>query len=134
MHPFHLNNVIQNEATVSARAMHKICKRAGNDLYLLFLLAMADSHAGQGVEKPEGIEEQLERLFLDVARFRREIVEPVTSGPKLLTGHDLIDTFGLSAGPEVGRLLEAVEAAAVEGLITTREGALAWVGKQLADG
>jgi hypothetical protein len=51
-----------------------------------------------------------------------------------LTGHDLIDTFELMAGPEVGRLLEAVEAAAVEGVITTREEALAWVEKHLANG
>jgi poly(A) polymerase len=134
MHPFHLNNVMQHEDTISRKAMHKICKRAGNDLYPLFLLAMADSVAGQGPDKPAGIEGQLERLFIDIARFRRETLEPVTSGPKLLTGHDLIDTFELTAGPAVGRLLEALEAAAVEGVITTREEALAWVEKRLANG
>lgn len=132
MHPFHLNNVIQQEDALSRKAMHKICKRAGTDLYPLFLLAMADSVAGQGPDKPAGIEGQIEQLFIDIARFRRDTLEPLTSGPKLLTGHDLIDTFELTAGPEVGRLLEAVEAAAVEGLITTREEALAWVEKRLA--
>ncbi len=134
MHPFHLNNVLQNDEVVSKRAMHKICKRAGSDLYPLFLLAMADSLAGQGPDKPPGIEEQLEQLFCDIAEFHKETLEPVTSGPKLLTGHDLIDTFELTSGPEVGRLLEEVESAAVEGLITTRDEALAWVEKLLAKG
>ena len=134
MHPFHLNNVMQQEEAISRKAMHKICKRAGNDLYPLFLLAMADSVAGQGPDKPDGIEAQIEKLFVAIDRFRRHTLEPVTSGPKLLTGHDLIDTFGLTPGPEVGRLLEAVEAAAVEGVISTREEALAWVEKRCSDG
>lgn len=132
MHPFHLNNVMRNEKKLTVRAMHKICKRAGQDLYPLFVLAMADSLAGQGPEKPAQIEEQLERLFLEVAEFYEEILIPRVSGPKLLTGNDLIDTFKLPAGPEIGRLLEAVEAAAVEGVVSTREEALAWVENELA--
>jgi len=132
MHPFHLNNVAQNEETISRKAMHKICKRAGDDLCSLFILAMADCLAGQGPDKPAGIEEQVEQLFCDVVRFKKDRLEPVASGPKLLTGHDLLDTFGLEPGPEVGRLLEAIETAAVEGLFATREEALAWVEKELA--
>ena len=132
MHPFHLNNVRRNEKKLTIRAMHKICKRAGQDLYPLFLLAMADSLAGQGPEKPERIEEQLEQLFLEVAEFYEEILVPRVSGPKLLTGNDLIDTFKLAPGPEIGRLLEALEAAAVEGVVSTREEALAWVENELA--
>ena len=134
MHPFHLNNVMQNQEGVSTRAMHKICKRAGSDLYPLFLLAMADSLAGQGPEKPAGIEEQLELLLVEVARFYEETLMPAVTGPKLLTGHDLITTFNLSSGPEIGRLLEAVEAAAIDGLVTTREEALAWAGTLLDKG
>ncbi|MGI9538208.1 MAG: HDIG domain-containing metalloprotein [Desulfocapsaceae bacterium] len=131
MHPFHLNNVMQNHEGVSTRAMHKLCKRAGGSLYPLFLLAMADSLAGQGPEKPARIEEQLEQLFVEVARFYEETLVPAAAGPKLLTGHDLIDTFNLSPGREIGRLLEAVEAAAIDGLITTRDEALGWVGELL---
>jgi len=134
MHPFHLNNVMQNQEGVSIRAMHKICKRAGANLYPLFVLAMADSLAGQGPEKPAHIEEQLEQLFVEVARFYEETLVPAEARPKLLTGHDLIDTFNLSSGPEIGRLLEAVEAAAIDGQIATREEALAWVGELLDRG
>jgi poly(A) polymerase len=134
MHPFHLNNVMQNQEEVSTRALYKICKRAGANLYPLFLLAMADSLAGQGPEKPAGIEEQLEQLFLEVVRFYQETLVPAQAGPKLLTGHDLIAKFNLPPGPEIGRLLEAVETAALEGVVSTREEALAWAEKQLAEG
>ncbi len=133
MHPFHLSSVAQNEESISKKAMHKICKRAGNDLCSLFILAMADSLAGQGPERPADIEKQVEQLFAEIIRFKKETLEPAASGPKLLTGHDLIDTFGLKPGPEVGRLLDEVEMAAVEGLITTREDALGWVDKLLKD-
>ena len=133
MHPFHLNNVMQNQEEVSTRALHKICKRAGANLYPLFMLAMADSLAGQGPEKPARIEEQLEQLFVEVAEFYQETMVPAEARPKLLTGHDLIATFNLPPGPDIGRLLEAVEAAAIEGVITTREEALAWAQRHLAE-
>jgi poly(A) polymerase len=134
MHPFHLNNVMQNQKEISTRAMQKICKKAGANLFSLFVLAMADSLAGQGAEKPVRIEEQLELLFIEVARFYRETLVPAAAGPKLLTGHDLIAALDLAPGPQIGRLLEAVETAALEGVIATREEALAWVQKQLAQG
>ena len=134
MHPFHLNNVMQTQEGVTTRALQKICKRAGDNLYPLFLLAMADSLAGQGPEKPAGIEDQLEQLFIEVTHFYRETLVPAAEGPKLVTGHDLITTLNLSPGPEIGRLLEAVETAALEGTITTREEALAWAKTQLEEG
>jgi poly(A) polymerase len=53
--------------------------------------------------------------------------ERVTTPPKLVSGHDLIDTFGLSPGPKIGKLLEAVREAQASGEITTREEALAYI-------
>lgn len=131
MHPFHLANVLLQNEKLSKRAKLKICKRAGRELTLLFMLAMADSLAGQGPEKPAGIERQLASMFRDLIEFYEASVQPVVQGPKLLTGHDLIATFGLEPGPHIGDLLESVEAAAVEGRIKTGSEALAWVKKEL---
>ena len=132
MHPFHLLNVVVQDEELSNRAKLKICKRAGSDLTLLFMLAMADSLAGQGPEKPAGIERRLASLFGDLSAFFETTVQPVIRGPKLLTGHDLIATFGLEPGPWIGDLLQAVEEAAVEGDVTTAREALAWVEQELA--
>ena len=47
-----------------------------------------------------------------------------TRPARLVDGHDLMDRFGLTPGPEVGRLLEAVREAQAAGEVVTREQAL----------
>jgi poly(A) polymerase len=51
---------------------------------------------------------------------------------KLVDGHDLIRIFGLSPGPKMGQLLEAVREAQASGEVTTREEALAYIREKLA--
>ncbi len=46
---------------------------------------------------------------------------------KLVDGHDLISIYGISPGPEVGELLEAVREVQASGELTTREEALAYI-------
>jgi hypothetical protein len=52
-------------------------------------------------------------------RFQEEI-----RPPRLIDGNDLINIFGLSPGPEIGKILEVVKEVQASGEITTREGAL----------
>ncbi|MBP7134686.1 CCA tRNA nucleotidyltransferase, partial [Patescibacteria group bacterium] len=47
----------------------------------------------------------------------------------LLQGRDLIEVFGLAPGKQLGELLQLVEHARDEGMIRTREEALAFVKK-----
>lgn len=89
--------------------------------------------------REDGIEELLELARLDAlsssgdlrpydfckrkwAEFGPEQVAP----PRLLTGKDLI-ALGFSPGPRFKKILDAVEEAQLEGLLQTREDALAWV-------
>ncbi len=51
---------------------------------------------------------------------------------KLVDGHDLIRIFGLSPGPKMGQLLEAVREAQASGEVATREEALAYIRDRLA--
>ena len=125
MWPFHLSNV-RRKKEVTARACLKIYKAAGEDLPGLFLLAMADSLAGQGAEKPEGMEDELVALYTQVLDVCRTRVEPVLTGPRLVTGTDLLE-LGLEPGPVFKDILAEVEKAQVEGKFTNREQALAWV-------
>lgn len=48
----------------------------------------------------------------------------------LVSGRDLIQGLGMKPGPDIGRLLEAVQLAQAEGLLTNRAEALAWVQAQ----
>ncbi|MBU0910418.1 MAG: HD domain-containing protein, partial [Proteobacteria bacterium] len=125
MWPFHLSNVRRKKG-VTARACLKIYKAAGEELPGLFLLAMADSLAGQGEGKPEGMEEELVALYTQVLDVCRTRVEPVLAGPRLVTGKDLLE-LGLEPGPVFKDILAEVEQAQVEGEFNSREQALAWV-------
>ena len=127
MHPFHLCNIEREGAELTMRSKLKICRKAEDDLPGLFMLAMADSLAGQGPAKPEGMEEQLAHLFDELDRLYGETIEPVLKGPKLLTGHDLIDKLGLSPGPAFRDILEALDLAVVEKQVSNRDEAFDWV-------
>ena len=130
MHPFHLCNV-RRHSPLSSRACLKIWKKAGPNLPGLFLLAMADSLACQGEKKPEGMEDELAALYSELQKTIDRAIRPVFSGPKLLTGTDLIELFNLSPGPVFSTILTRLELAMVEGRVHTRKEALDWVGQYL---
>jgi poly(A) polymerase len=133
MHPFHLCN-IRRKSSISSRACLKIWKKAGEHLPGLFLLAMADSLAGLGEKKPAGMEDELAGLFRDLQSTIDRVIRPVFSGPRLVTGRDLIEVFHLAPGPAFSPLLAGLELAMVEGHVHDREEALDWVAQYLQNG
>ncbi|MEW6593428.1 MAG: HD domain-containing protein [Thermodesulfobacteriota bacterium] len=126
MWPFHLNNA-RLKTGITPRACLKLIKAIGADLSGLFLLAMADSLAGEGPGKPPGMEASLAELYAEVMQVYESRVRPVLAGPLLLNGHDLQALFALSPGPRMGAILSRLEQAQVEGAVRTREEAVAWV-------
>lgn len=123
MHPFHLANVAR-DGKLTLRASIRMVRKAGTDLPGLFLLALADSLAGQGEERIEGMEAELAGLYRRLEQVRVEHVEPVQTAPPLLTGRDLIEGLGLRPGPMFKRILGAVEEARMEGRLTDTDEAL----------
>jgi poly(A) polymerase len=124
MRPFLLLPLfIRGELTV--RAMGRLVKAARGELAGCFALAMADSLAGQGPQKPPDSDQRLADLAEAAWRFYQERFTP-DQLPRLVTGDDLC-ALGLSPGPEFRRLLTAVEEAQWEGQVSTREEALALV-------
>lgn len=132
MWPFHLNNA-RRKTGITARACLRLVKSIGNDLPGLFLLAMADSLAGAGVGKPSGMEASLAELYQEVAALYDQRIKPVLASPLLLNGHDLRNVFGLTPGPLFRRLLDELEKAQVEWAVRSREQAIHWVERYLAD-
>jgi poly(A) polymerase len=112
------------QGSLSQRALSRLIKAARPELPGVFLLAMADSLAGQGALKPDDAEAVLADFCDQVYFFLKERMEPMEQRPRLLTGDDLIRELQLKPGPEFRRLLMAVEDTALEGRIQSREGAL----------
>lgn len=123
MRPFHLANIARS-GRLSLRAAIRMINKAGEALPGLFLLSMADALAGQGEERIVGMEQELIDLFLHLQKVRAEHVEPVRSGPPLLTGRDLIEVLHLAPGPIFKTILGAVEEARMEGTVADLAGAL----------
>jgi poly(A) polymerase len=129
MRPFLLMPAFR-ERELSFRALGRLVRGARPELPGLFALAMADSLAGQGPLKPADSEAVLADLADAAYQFLKERLEPLERHAKLINGHDLI-RLGLLPGPRFRRLLTAVEEAQWEGLIRTREEALAMVQRLL---
>ncbi len=132
MHPFHLCNIART-GVLTKRAALKLCKRAGEQLPGLFLLAMSDSLAGQGEKKPKHMEEEIVVLLNNVLNIYEKNIKPVLHGPRLLTGRDLIVDFGLDPSPLFAEIFEKVEMARVEGEVTDRHQAMRWVRHYLTE-
>jgi tRNA nucleotidyltransferase/poly(A) polymerase len=123
--------------TVTRRDVYRFFRdtgEAGLDLLLLFL---ADRWAAQGGRSDldqigvtvlwEGDVKFASALLRDYYERHTEVISP----PKLISGDDLMETFGLEEGPKLGELLEAVREAQAAGEIRTRREALDYVKRVL---
>ena len=119
----------------SQRAMYRFFRDMGESAYSVLYLSLADYLAARGPMLES--EDWLRRVGLVnyvVAEWRRE--EAPRGSKKrepLLTGHDLIEVFGLEPGPIFGRLLEGLEEARAALEVNSREEGLAWVQARLED-
>jgi putative nucleotidyltransferase with HDIG domain len=114
---------------VTPRAVYRYFRATSCAGVDVVLLSLADHLATWG----PNLDEQRWAQRLDVAEtlllhwFERH--EQTVAPPPLVTGDDLMAELGLEAGPEIGRLLEAVREAQAAGEVTTREQALALAGR-----
>ena len=114
---------------VTRRAVYRYFRAAGDAGVEVALLSLADRLSTWGPNlQDQGWARHLavaETLLTHYFERHAETVAP----PSLITGHDLMAALGLSPGPEVGRLLEAVREAQAAGEVTTRDEALALAGR-----
>lgn len=132
MWPFHLINASKRTG-LTRKACLRLVKTMGEDMPGLFAMAMADSIASQGENRPPWMEDELASLFDNVEAVRQECIEQVLKGPRLVTGRDLIEQFGLQPGPLFRSILDELEQARVDGLVADRRQALLWVADHLAE-
>lgn len=124
MRPFHLLGATQRQG-LTRRAALRLLGAAGPDLPGLFLLGLADTLAGRGPLRPPEAEQRLISLWAQVCHLRDTELAAALAAPPLLNGRDLMSALDLPAGPEVGRLLNLVRRAQLDGRIASRHEALA---------
>lgn len=110
----------------SRRALFRFFRDTGDAALDVLLLSLADHLAARG-PRMRVTSWRNHVAYVNHVMARRHLEESLVEPPRLLTGHDVMDALGLEPGPEVGRLLRAVEEAQGAGEIRTREEALALV-------
>ena len=131
MRPFGLTN---QPGAVSRRSIYKFFRDTNSAGVDVCLVSMADLLAAYGAGIPQDV--WISRL--DVIRSLLETywerAAETISPPTLLNGDDLMANFGLSPGPEIGRILAALREAQAAGEIHLREEALVFVSSQITQG
>jgi putative nucleotidyltransferase with HDIG domain len=128
MRPHHL---VQTGRTPSRRAIYRFFRDTGLGGVDVCLLALADVLGTYGNTLPQETWEN----YLDLCRLLLENwwerPEESVRPQDLLNGRDLIETFGLSQGPLIGRLLARLREAQAVGEIGDRKDAFRWAEKWL---
>lgn len=118
-------------ALPTRRALYRFHRVAGDALPLVLLLALADGAAARGDQvSRDGWSRQAAYMNGLLVRLSEE--EGIVRAPRLLTGHDIMEQFGIGEGPQVGRLLEELREAQATGDVTDRDSALTFVRARIA--
>jgi tRNA nucleotidyltransferase/poly(A) polymerase len=110
----------------SRRALFRFFRDTGEAAESILLLSLADHLAARGPRvRIDGWRRHV--AYIAHVLGRRHEEEDIVRPPRLLTGDDLMAALSIGPGPEVGRLLAALEEAQASGEIAGREDALAFV-------
>jgi len=110
----------------SHKAIYRYFRDTGDTGIDILFLSLADHLATRGPQLNIAHWQEHAQMveYVLTQRFQEErLVIP----PKLVDGHDLINIFGMSPGPKIGELLEAVREAQASGELTTKEEALSYI-------
>jgi len=119
--------LLASEKVVTRRAVYRFFRDTGDAGVDILLLCLADHLATSGPNLRIACWRRLVELAASMLSDYYERHQKVVSPPKLISGHDLMEEFGLEEGPRLGELLETVREAQVEGEVRTKEEALALV-------
>jgi poly(A) polymerase len=125
LRPFHLLQV-QARGALSRRALLRFLREGREDLTGTFLLALADSLASRGPDKPSDLEARLLQLWQECRSLEATMGRPGEPIPPLITGRDLI-RLGYPPGPFFKTILERVREEQWLGNLQDGAEALEWV-------
>jgi poly(A) polymerase len=142
--PYHLLGA----ATVTRRAAYRFFGDAEGAGLEVLLLSLADHLARQGYGKwngdagqppvETGQEDELWSRHVEVAalllKTYRDQSQTVISPSPLINGREVMQAFGLSAGPRLGQILARLREEQAAGEVVDRAGAMAYVARLLGEG
>jgi len=117
---------MSNEGIPTRRAIYRYFRDTGEAGIDLLFLCLADHLATRGASLDLRQWQEHTQMTGYVLEKRFE-EESVSAPPRLIDGHDVMKTFGISPGPRLGELLETLREAQAAGEVATREQALNYI-------
>lgn len=128
---YHLRPVqMANVGLPTSRAIYRYFRDTGDDGKDVLFLTLADYLAARGPNLDIDEWKQL-NLLMDYMIAEHQKQQDELLPVKLINGHDLINIFGLTSGPLIGKLLRLVLEAKATGEVDTREEAISLVRREL---
>ena len=118
---------------VSARAVYRFFRDTGDTGVEILLLSLADHLATYAFEVEDTGWRRLVGLVTRMLDYHWDRQAERAKTAPLVTGRDLLDSFGLQPGKQIGRLLEAVREAQAVGEVRTRGEAMELVRSLIAE-
>lgn len=113
------------------RAIYRYFRDTGEAGIDLLYLCLAD-HLAARASTLIPAEWQEHCRMTDYVLTKHFTEEKLTTPPKILDGHDILEIFQLEPGPKVGELLESLREAQADGEITNREQAVKYIRELLS--
>ncbi len=121
--------LMHQQTSPTPKAIYRFYRQFGSAGVDICLLSLADTLATYGPTLPQDLWEKTVLLIRTLLEAWWEKSELQVKPPVLLNGDDLLLLFRLKPGPEIGRILEDIREAQVEGKIYTRQDAIRFVMK-----
>lgn len=121
---------MSHEGLPSRRAIYRYFRDTGDAGIDILFLSLADHLATRGAEiNPEQWREHCR--IVEYVLHERYQEASLSAHLKLIDGHDIMRAFGMSQGPEVGKLLEAVKEAQASGEVNSPQEAIDYARRRL---
>ena len=114
----YLMDLIDTNNQVERQTVTRLLRDAGDDWLGVLLLSYADLRPSRGDTR------QIDELMKQIADLYYDEIAPIMEHGRLITGEDILQTFGVTPGVKIGRVLQHIEDLQFEGTIRTPEQAL----------
>ena len=120
----YLMDSMDGKGQIMRRSMIHFLRRAGDDWLGVLLLSYANIRTSQGNAPPADELSKVAAVMKQIVDFYYHEISPIIERGRLITGDDILRTFGVTPGVKIGRILQHIEDLQFEGEIRTPEEAL----------
>ncbi len=120
----YLMDSTDGKGQITRRSMISFLRRAGADWLGILLISYANIRSSKKNPRRTDAPPLVEALLKQIVDFYYNEFAPIVERGRLITGDDILQTFGRISGVEIGRVLQHIEDLQLEGKIQTSKEAL----------